>query len=186
LPVGAGTLTVETVSWDAEQRRFSGTLAASTPDGPVRIAVSGRAEPLVEVPVLNRAINPGEFVGIADLDLVPMAADRVARDTLKGTEDIVGRPAERLLEPGRPLRSHDLKRNLLIRRGETVTLMLDDPSLSLTVQGRALTDGAKGEPVKVLNLASSRVVEGVAAASDLVTVSEYPQPVPGAAGVELP
>lgn len=186
LPAGAGPVSVSAMSYDAELKRFSGALAAAAPDGPISIEVSGRVASVVQIPVPNRAVNEGEIVGVADLDLVQMQSDRVARDALARPEDIVGRTADRLLAPGRPLRMHDLKRDLIVKRGQTVTLMLDDPDISLTTQGRALTDGAKGEPVKVLNISSSRVVEGFAAGPELVTVSDNTQPNPGVVRAATP
>jgi flagella basal body P-ring formation protein FlgA len=180
LPVDAGEITVASMSFDPDQGRFSGTLEAATPNGAITVPVSGRVAAVVEIPVLNRPINAGEIIGVADLDLVQMQSDRVARDTLTRSENIIGRTVEHPLPPGRPLRLHDLKRDLVVKRGQTVTVVLDDPNISLITQGRALTDGAKGEPVKVLNTASSRVVEGFAAGPDLVTVSDNTQPQAGA------
>jgi len=181
LPVNAGEMTVAAMSFDPVQQRFSGTLSAATPNGQIAVPVSGRVAAVIQIPVLNRVVNAGEIVSVADLDLVQIQSDKVARDALLKSEAIVGRTAERALQPGQPLRAHDLKRDLVVKRGQTVTVVLDDPNISLTTQARALTDGAKGEPVKVLNIASSRVVEGFAAGPDLVTVSDNTQPSEGAA-----
>jgi flagella basal body P-ring formation protein FlgA len=170
LPKGVGELAVESLSYDEEQKRFSGTLTAPGPDGPVAIPVSGVTAELIKIPVLSRLLKEGEIVSAGDLSLAPMRADRIARDTLANPEDIVGRVAERALQPGRALRRNDLKRDLVVKRGQTVTLTFDDGSMVLSLQARALTDGAKGEPVKAINLSSSRVVEGVAAGPGLVAV----------------
>ena len=172
LPAGAGAAAVRNMSYDPEQKRFSGTLAASRPDGEIAVPVSGRVVAVVEIPVLNHALNQGEIVGTADIDLIRMQADRVARDAIIDPTKIIGRTAARILVPERPLRGNDLVRDLVVKRGQTVTLVLDDPSMDLATQGRALTDGAKGEPVKVINISSSRVVEGVAAGPNLVAVSD--------------
>ena len=180
LPTDTGALSVQSMSYDDEQKRFSGALTAPAPDGPIIIEVSGRVASVVEIPVLNRVLNEGEIVGIADLDLVQMERDRVTQDTLLKPEDIVGHTAERPIPARHPLRARDLKRDLVVKRGQTVTLTLDDPSFSLTTQGRALTDGAKGDPVRVINTASSRIVEGFAAGLALVSVSDTIPTLPGA------
>lgn len=175
LPTKAGAAAIRDMTYDPEQKRFSGTLTAAGPDGEIVLPVSGRTAAIVQIPVLNRPLNQGEIIGAADLDLVQMQADRVARDAITDPGKIIGRTADRILPPERPLRANDLRRDLVVKRGQTVTLMLDDATMDLTTQGRALTDGAKGEPVKVINTSSSRVVEGFAAGPNLVMVSDNTQ-----------
>ena len=170
LPTGADEPIVQSITFDPVQQRFSGMLEAASPSGPIAIPVSGRTVRLVEVPVLNRRFTEGEVIAAADIALVQMQADRVARDALQSVQDIVGRSTDRALEAQRPLRLRDLKRDLIVKRGQTVTLMLDDPAMSITTQGRALMDAAKGEMVRVLNTTSSRVVEGHAIGINLVAV----------------
>jgi flagella basal body P-ring formation protein FlgA len=172
LPTNAGAVSVHDMSYDPQQKRFSGTLAASGPNGEIAVPVSGRVAAVVQVPVLSHALNQGEIVAAADIDLVRMQADRVARDAITDPEKIIGRTAARILTAEHPLRANDLVRDLVVKRGQTVTMVLDETSMDLTTQGRALTDGAKGDPVKVINISSSRVVEGVAAGPNLVAVSD--------------
>ena len=172
LPTNATRATIQNMSYDPEQRRFSGTIAAATPAGEIALPVSGRIVAVVQVPVLNHTFNQGDIVGAGDIDLVRMQADRVARDAITDPAKIIGRTASRILIAQRPLRANDLVRDLVVKRGQTVTLVLDEDSMDLSTQGRALTDGAKGELVKVINISSSRVVEGLAAGPNLVAVSD--------------
>jgi flagella basal body P-ring formation protein FlgA len=51
---------------------------------------------------------------------------------------------------------------VMIRRGETITLVYVAPGLQLTTRGRALNDAAVGEPVRVVNLQSNMTVEAMA------------------------
>lgn len=55
----------------------------------------------------------------------------------------------------------------MITKGELVMVRFEAPGFRIAVQGRALSDAAEGEPVRVLNLQSSRTIEATATAPGL-------------------
>ena len=54
-------------------------------------------------------------------------------------------------------------------------IVLQFGNMSLTAQGRAVEDGAKGDTIRVLNTTSNRQVEGIVVAPDTVSVSIGPR-----------
>ena len=58
----------------------------------------------------------------------------------------------------------------LVRRGQPVTLAVRSGALTITAQGRALTDGREGDMVRIVTSAS-RTLEGVVEASGAVRVA---------------
>jgi flagella basal body P-ring formation protein FlgA len=50
---------------------------------------------------------------------------------------------------------------LAVRRGDAVTLVYVAPGLQVTARARALDNGALGQPIRVTNLQSNRVVNAV-------------------------
>lgn len=50
---------------------------------------------------------------------------------------------------------------LAVRRGDAVTLVYVAPGLQLTARARALDNGALGQPIRVTNLQSNRIVNAV-------------------------
>lgn len=58
----------------------------------------------------------------------------------------------------------------LVRRGRPVTLAVRSGALTITAQGRALTDGREGDMVRIVTSAS-RTLEGVVEASGAVRVA---------------
>jgi flagella basal body P-ring formation protein FlgA len=64
------------------------------------------------------------------------------------------------------------KADLVIQHGQEVTLVAAAGGIEVRATGRALADGASGSRVKVQNLSSMKVVEGVVEGPDLVRVSE--------------
>jgi len=61
--------------------------------------------------------------------------------------------------------------DLIVRRGQEVTLLSAADTIEVRASGRAMSDGAAGSRIQVQNLGSQRVVEGVIESADLVRVS---------------
>ncbi|NOY66148.1 MAG: flagellar basal body P-ring formation protein FlgA [Gammaproteobacteria bacterium] len=76
--------------------------------------------------------------------------------TLQGTI------AKRLISKGQIISPILLKKVKLIKRGESVTILAESSGISVRMKGKALNDAAKGERVRVKNLNSKRIIEGIA------------------------
>ncbi len=61
--------------------------------------------------------------------------------------------------------------DLAVRRGETVTLIYTTPGLRVTTRARAMTDGAVGDPVRLINLSSNRTIDAVVTGAGAATAS---------------
>ena len=63
---------------------------------------------------------------------------------------------------GTPLRSHDVKRAVLVKQGQSVLLTVAlGNGLTITARVDALQDGKMGEQVKLKNSESGRLVTGI-------------------------
>jgi flagella basal body P-ring formation protein FlgA len=83
---------------------------------------------------------------------------------------LVGTTPRQRLSAGQPIRDNETKAPVLVARNATVTILLQTPAMTLTAQGRATEDGARGETVRVMNLQSNKVVEAVVSAPDVVII----------------
>ena len=61
--------------------------------------------------------------------------------------------------------------DLVVHRGQAVTLLSASGPIEVRASGRAMSDAAAGARIQVQNLSSLRVVEGVVENSDLVRVA---------------
>ncbi|WP_232493714.1 flagellar basal body P-ring formation chaperone FlgA [Novosphingobium kaempferiae] len=120
-------------------------------------------------PVLARTVERGEVLSRTDFGTAPVSP-AIARGALSPLE-AAGQEATHRLNAGAPVRAADVAPPRLVRRGENVTIALVSGALRITSPGRALADAGKGDPVRVLNLATNRTLEGVAAASGEVRIS---------------
>ncbi len=59
---------------------------------------------------------------------------------------------------------------MLVKRNDLVLMVLQEPGMSLTAQGKALEDGGAGSVIRVSNVQSDRIVDAVVVESGRVTV----------------
>ncbi len=63
-----------------------------------------------------------------------------------------------------------LQPDVLVRRGQQVTLIAANGGVQIRAQGQALTEGAAADRVRVQNVSSLKVVEGVVESDGVVRV----------------
>lgn len=178
LPVDVDpTLTVQQLNLDSQSGRFQAVLVAAT-DGQAsaRTVVSGRVFALTEVPVPTRRLLPGEVITEADLEWVQVHADRISGATVVDPSQIVGHSPRRPIRAGEPVRANDLLIAMTMKRGTVVTMVLETPQMLITTQGRAMEDGAEGDLVDVMNIASNRVVKATIVDPTTVSVAATSAP----------
>lgn len=112
----------------------------------------------VMVPVLNRAIERGEPVSPGDFSNEPRPA--ASASGAIGGKAAGGMEATHRLPAGSVVRESDLTRRQAIRRGEPVAVVYHVGGLSISTQGRALSAGAIGDPVRVVSLATNHTLDG--------------------------
>jgi flagellar basal body P-ring formation protein FlgA len=116
------------------------------------------AAPRIVTPV--RDISRGEVIGQSDLAYAE-SPGAVQPGTVTAMKDIVGWETRRALRVGESLRSQDFRRPVLVTKGSTVTMIFEEPGVSLTATMRAISSGGIGETVTVQNPVSFRQVAAV-------------------------
>ena len=164
------TLEITKLDYSASNGRFTATLKLAS--GRL-FGLQGKVEDGYDIPVLTRQIRAGEIVNNEDLTFVRMAQSRLARGSLVNADDIVGLSAKRQLRAGIALRSGDFEKPIVVRKGDTVTMVFRAPGVELTARGKAMTAGGIGDTVAVLNAQSHKQVDAVVTGSGSVTVSPH-------------
>jgi flagella basal body P-ring formation protein FlgA len=170
------TIDVRNATYDATSQRFTATLLIGGDHaGARRMTISGRAYPTVAVPVLRRDMNTGDVIRREDVEIARVRADRVRREIVTASADIIGKTPRYRIRAGEMVRENDTKAPILVGKNSLVTIILQTPHMMLTVQGRASEDGAKGDTIRLLNLQSKKAIEGVVVGPDLVRVDTAPR-----------
>ena len=126
-----------------------------------QLYVPVRAVGATTVLVLKRPLAAGERIS-AD-DLTSQARDRsvLGYGALSDPAQVLERQARRALPAGRILLPGDIIAPPLIRRGDAVTLFIDQGPIHIRMPGVALADGGQGSRIAVRNTRSGRRVEGI-------------------------
>ncbi len=159
---GDRSLRVVRMTLDPKSGRFLAHVAAPAYGEPLAsLSVTGRAVELTEVPVLGRNVKPGQVIQARDIEWISVAANRLTRTTVTDVADMIGMSPRRPIRSQNLIRSTDLETPVLVTKNSLVTIRLQTERLQLTVQGRAMEEGAEGDVVRVMNTASNNIVNAV-------------------------
>jgi flagella basal body P-ring formation protein FlgA len=124
-------------------------------------AMSGRN---VEILTYARDINAGEIVGAEDLIWAKAAAQ--PGDAPSDADAVIGMAARRPLRQGDAVATHDVMAPVVIRAGDTISVIFADGGITLTLQAKAMASASVGDSLNVMNPASHKVLEAVASGPD--------------------
>ncbi len=152
-------LAVDTLDFDPATRRFTATLSDAV--NGQRHAVSGKAIAMIKVPVPAHRINQGDTITASDVDFTDQRADQLRSDTVQAPKIMIGKVAKRQLEANQPVQERFLALPTIIRRGDRVTMIVNNGGIILTAQGRAESDAGMGEEVRLTNASTNKELEGI-------------------------
>ena len=171
LPDGQPRWDIAALTYDPHRQGFTATLSYTNAYGSQELSsLTGSAYAVISAPALNRDIAAGETISMGDITTVELPADRLNGAILTASADIAGQSARRNLRAGTPLFTYDVKKAVLVKKGDLITLVFSLPGIELTAQGQAQTDGARGDTISVLNSVSRRTVEARVTAAGTAAV----------------
>ncbi len=132
----------------------------------VPVTIEVYAEVVVAAVPLSRgeSLDPGE-VKVARYNLA-----RLPQGYFRSLDEVLGMRLRRNLAAGQALVPAMLEAPRIVQRGQRVTMLAQGNGLEVRMPGEALSHGARGDRIRVRNLSSRRIVEGVVMDSGLVRV----------------
>jgi len=142
---------------------------AAAPAGNQGKPLTSSASPAVAVaPVSKTVVVPkklimrGTVIEADMLEEISQTGGQVDNSLLQSMKDALTAEAVRDLSAGQALRSSDIRRAILVRQGQSVTMTVGEKSgFLITVRVEALQDGRMGEQVRLKNTESGRQISGV-------------------------
>jgi len=125
-----------------------------------RGTVTARIESSRPVWVTSRALRRGDRLRAKDLRMEHRDAGRVPREATDRLEVLVGKELKRSVREGEPVRTSWVMAPSIIERGQLVRLIVVRGGLRIEGRGKAISDGALGERIRVVNTDSRRQVVG--------------------------
>ncbi|CAN1551964.1 flagellar basal body P-ring biosynthesis protein FlgA [Rhabdaerophilaceae bacterium] len=163
---------VGTFTRDQRSNRFEARLAlAGGPEGQDAWTITGSIVEMREIAVPAGDIDRGEAIQAKDLVMIKRPASQVPADIVRPIGDLIGMVPRRALRAGEPVRAADLAKPILVEKSTLVSVTYSTRGLSLSMRGRAMGSGSQGDIVKVQNIQSKKVVEGIVTGPAQVTIA---------------
>ncbi|MCW2308324.1 flagellar basal body P-ring formation chaperone FlgA [Rhodobium gokarnense] len=157
-PTSVEPLRLVSLNWSRNTGRFTADFVIDQAERKKRIRLNGSAQEMIAVAVLARSYDRDEIVSRNDILVEKVPAVQTNARYVVDPEKIAGLAARRNLPARRPLAASDFAPPMLVRRGETVTIVYEAPGLLLTARGQAQESGAENDMVNVSNTQSRRIV----------------------------
>jgi flagellar basal body P-ring formation protein FlgA len=122
----------------------------------------------VRVVVPAHDIARGDTLGENDLIYAMVDGAALMSGVPTKIDEVKGLQARRTLGAGQPFRSDDVRRPIVITKGQTVTMQFIVPGVELTAMGRAMSEGGVGDTVTIQNPVSYRMISGIVIAPGTV------------------
>jgi flagella basal body P-ring formation protein FlgA len=116
-------------------------------------------EALTDMVVAVRPLERGEIVGASDVSLQKRDLATAAGKISLSLDDVVGKRVRIGMRANAPVRSDYLEKPLLVKSGQTVTIIAENDVLRVTSMGRAKNSGAEGDLIRVQNLGSNKDIQ---------------------------
>ena len=123
-----------------------------------------------EVLIAKRTLPRGHLLTAADFTVESRDVSRLLSGYVSDPDALVGQKLKTQLIAGRLLTPSMLEADAAVRRGQTVTIIATSGGIAVRMSGKALMDGALNQRIRVQNLNSGRVVEGIVRSREHVEV----------------
>jgi len=123
-----------------------------------------------EVLVAARSLPRNHRLEAGDLEISNRDVSELSGGYLTDPSAILGHELRRPVVGGMVITDGLVAPPVLVERGQIVTLTVDSGSLSIRMTGKALMDGSENQRIRVENVASGRIVEGLVRSAQVVQV----------------
>ena len=136
---------------------------------PALLLVAGSAfASTVRIVVPAHDIARGDTIGESDLTYAMIDSNALMPGVPTKMDEVKGMQARRTLAGGQPFRGDDLRRPIVITKGQTITMQFTAPGVELSAMGRAMSEGGVGDTITIQNPVSFRMISAIVIAPGTV------------------
>ena len=141
-----------------------------TVQNPWKIYLQASIKAYTDVVTAKINLNRNSILMDQDIELKKQDVSQARSGYYLDKKQVAGKTLKRSLHAGEIIEPRMLIKSRLVKRGQIITLIAETNGITVRMSGKAMNDAAKGEPVRVKNTSSNRIVEGVAVANGIVKV----------------
>lgn len=124
-----------------------------------------------KIAVLKHAVVRNTLLTEEDISFQKTNINQLTSGYFENIKDLKDKVLSQNLSKGTILTRHMVKSPMAIKRGQVVTLIAKNAVIEVRMEGKAMSKGAIGERIKVKNLKTNRIVEGVVMDKHLINVN---------------
>ena len=121
--------------------------------------VTGQLQTRVRALVATRALQAGESLDQKDYKEQEIEIS-FSQDSLAVPEDLKGKTLNKMLAVGRPIYKSDLKKEMVVQRGQLIRAISGDETFEVSVQMQAEETGAVGDLIRMKNTETQKLMSG--------------------------
>ncbi|MGI9272098.1 MAG: flagellar basal body P-ring formation chaperone FlgA [Woeseiaceae bacterium] len=137
---------------------------------PWKVYVTVDVVVMATVYTASRTLAKGHLLTDADLVGDKRDVSGLTAGYISNKKQLIGQRLRQQIIAGRMITPTMLQANNIIRRGQTVTLLAQNSSINISMTGKSLMDGALNQRIRVENLNSGRIVEGIVRSREHVEI----------------
>lgn len=118
--------------------------------------VTAEVKKYMNVAVLNRDVKVGDSI-TADMVDTDLRSIQGSGDTVLSKEALVGMQAVRFISAGAAVNSRDLKREVILKKGQIVKAVFGKENFEVSISALAEESGSVGDVIKFKNLDSQKL-----------------------------
>lgn len=122
------------------------------------LKVAGKVDVYQNVVQLNRPLRQNETITEADIEIQRINIAETPDRYVTQPEQVINKRLVRSVGARQPLEPRHLDRPLVLKKGDPVTIVYDQPGLKVTAKGQAQENGSSGSTIRVHNVASNKTV----------------------------
>jgi len=123
------------------------------------------------VVVAARSLSKGMIVQDQDVRLLKKDLAKLRAGYYQDLSQVIGKQVIRTVSMGAAITTPMVKSQIQIKRGQQISLVARSHGLQVQMSGEALADGASGERIRVRNLSTKKVIEGIVQSATTVEVA---------------
>ena len=144
---------------DEDNNKFTANAEIFADGGLVgKTELLGRFFIMKDVYVPVKDIMKDEIIKAEYLKPVLIRENRIKRDSIVDLDNIVGKQAVKLLKADKIINERDLVEEIVITKGQMVTIYYKNKGLQITSKMEAIEDGSVGSFIKFVNTKSAKEV----------------------------
>jgi len=137
---------------------------------PWSLYVTVKVKRIAALYVASTPLSKGETITEHNIQQVKRDISKLRRGFYNDSKQLIGMIAKRSIRAGTIFSSAHLNPPLIIKKGDSVDIIAKTSAITIRMTGKAMSNGAQGQRIRVKNNSSKKVIEAIAVRAGVVKV----------------